>query len=704
MMERVQELFTYNDERLSTKNIILLTILAYTVAVLLKVVLYYLQVSGHDEFMHNGNPIAIWTPDSGLYGFYAQELLRGVNYPLVAEYMPGYLLYWVHKVSGISIEAIIYWLPAFLTSLVVFPLMFAGWASRLVWVFFFASIVTVSSLGYYERTYLGYYDPDNLNLFFMLAVLSGLFAVASRKRHGWVLISALFMVGFEYWYHSAKPLMAGILVSYLVYSVVLDRKNIANYKAFIIMALVIIPLEPMLKYLVMGVLYLLFFVNLRIDYRIIWAVFGVAGFFAYEYIDINKYYSRAMEYFSKTTFDSRGSAEGSLAFMSTIGTVQEAQTLGLSSIGIKLLNIPYLFLLSGIGYFLFIFWRRELLIFIPLFALSIAGYFAGARFVYYATPVYAIGLFYLIVVLRNIYEMIREKNGAVFQAVVSSVAVFFIVIALLVMISRPLGQIFTSDTLSGFDNLKNESKRGDFIVTWWDYGWPLWHYTGLNTIIDGGIHHTDNYIVSKILLSDSQSFSANAARFIAEEQAKLGPDTLGKVFSSRSPESIMGMLKSENFDLEKNRDVFIYLDKDMLTKVSTMYKFGNIDLKNGKQLSSFVYADFIIMETEGGVFYCRSIRGGEGMSFDTSSGVLKMGKDEAVVNTFFNFKNSELISESSYSSDGRLYIIKYDNLMLLMDRRLLDSLFIQAFIFDEVDSEYFNIVYKNRDSMMLKVK
>lgn len=702
-MKSLKKLLFYNEETLSIKYLLLLTLSAYIFAVLIKMAMYYLQISGNDELIHNGNPIAIWTPDSALYGFYAKEILRGVSYPFVAEYMPGYLLYWTHELTSFSIDALLYWMPAFLTSVVVLPLMFAGWASRLVWAFFFASIVTVSSLGFYERTHLGYYDPDNLNLFFMLGVLAGLFAVASRKNHGWVLISVVFMVAFEYWYHSAKPLIAGILVSYLLYSMVLDRKNIANYKAFFIMTLAIAPLEPIYKYSAIGCLYLLFFIKLRVDYRVIWVIFGVIGFFAYEYIDVAKYYSRALDYFEKETHYIVSSQEGTLNFKATLDTVKEAQTLGVGSMGLKLLNLPYLFLLSAFGYFLFAFWRRELFVFIPLFALSIAAYFAGVRFIYYATPVYALGLFYLMVILKNLYEMRRKRNGTIVQFLSSGVVVFLMIFVLMYTVAKPIEQTFTSSTLSGLEKLKSESKESDYVIGWWDYGWPLWYYTGLNTIIDGGMHHTDNYIVSKILLSDSESFSANASRFIVEEQARLGPDTLGKIFSSRSPESIMGMLRSENFDLEKNRDVFIYLDKDMLTKVSTIFKFGNIDLKSGEQLNSSVYVDFIITKAEDGVFYSRSIRGQELMSFDSKSGLFKIGEDQAMVDSYYDVSKKD-IKSIKYSGDGKLYLIRYNNLMLLMDKRLFDSLFIQAFIFGKIDINYFDLVYRSKDSMVLKLK
>ncbi|MFP4332873.1 MAG: STT3 domain-containing protein [Campylobacterales bacterium] len=702
-MEKLRAIFTVEQDRIPTRYVVLLALAAFAISLTLKLMMYYLQVAGNEEYIYNGNPVAIWTPDAGLYGFYAQEILRGVNYPFVAEYMPGYLLSWIHTLTGFSIEAILYWLPAFLTSFIVFPMMFMGWASRLVWGFLFASIITVSSLGYYERTFLGYYDPDNLNLFFMLAILSGLVAVASRGHHGWVIISVLSLIGFEYWYHSAKPLMAGIVVAYLVYSFVIDRKNIANYKAFVILAICLVGFDPLYKYGAIAFLYLLFFIPLKIHYLFVWGVFAIGGVFVYEYIDFNHYYSRAVDYFQKATHYVMGSSEGKLSFKATLDTVDEAQRLGIYTLGVKLLNIPYLFMLGGVGYFLLSFWRREVLVLIPLFALSIAAYYAGARFAYYAVPVYALGVFYILYVISKAYGVLRGKKSYL-PLLISSGAVVFLTIALLVFsMSRPINQIFTSDTLAGFDKLKLESKKGDYIVGWWDYGWPLWHYTGLKTIIDGGIHHKDNYIVSKILLSDSQRFSANAARFIAEEQARLGPETIGKVFSKSSPKKVLEMLNSSSPELKKNRGVYIYLDKDMLTKVSTIHEFGNVDLSTGTQLGDFVYVDFTLRRQNGSIYEAKGVRSGANMRFDANSGQIKVNEQEAVVNSFYDVY-SGYVKERSYNPEGKLYLIKYGKIMVVMDERLFDSFYIRAFVFGDVNKELFDIVYKNRDSMMLKVK
>ena len=45
------------------------------------------------------------------------------------------------------------------------------------------------------------------------------------------------------------------------------------------------------------------------------------------------------------------------------------------------------------------------------------------------------------------------------------------------------------------------------------YGWPILYYSGLNTMIDNGIHHSDNYTVAKILLSHSQKFTHHASHY-----------------------------------------------------------------------------------------------------------------------------------------------------------------------------------------------
>lgn len=70
------------------------------------------------------------------------------------------------------------------------------------------------------------------------------------------------------------------------------------------------------------------------------------------------------------------------------------------------------------------------------------------------------------------------------------------------------------------DSLRNIAGREDYIVAWWDYGYPLRYYVDTKTLIDGGKHEGDvNFPVSFMLTNDQES-AARLARLEVEYTEK----------------------------------------------------------------------------------------------------------------------------------------------------------------------------------------
>lgn len=694
----------YEEKRFGVGQVAIFAFFAFFIALCFKYLMYHFQVAGNEFFIYKGSPVGLWTPDSGLYGFYAKELINGISYPFSAEYMPGYLLYCLHRLSGLSVETLIYWSPAFLTSLIVFPLMFTGYVLRAVLPFFYASIFGIISIGYYERTYLGYFDPDNLNLFFMLLIISGLVAVSAKNSARYSIVSILGVISFLYWYHSAKPLVAGIIVVYLLYIVLLDRKNIENYKSFAMLAVAVLEFDMLYKVSALVLLYALSFIRFKVDYRILLGLLLIGAVAGGSVAVDRGYYDRALHYFDKQENIEVVKGDETVVFKATLTTVEEAQELSLFALGVKLLNLPYLLLLGGVGFLLFAVERKALFLLLPLFGLGVAGLYAGDRFAYYAPPVFALGLFYFFWVIKNLFSTIFAKD---FSKVFYGVVIFFLALAtifMLLSIAKPKYQMLNSPTLEVFEELKKVSKKGDIAIAWWDYGWPIWHYVGIDTIIDGGIHHSDNYIISKILLSDSQIFSANASRMIAEERVRLGKDTSFTLFQKVEPSVLIKSLDSPEYSYgQKTRDVFIFLSKDMLNKLFSIYSFSNIDLKDGTQLSPYLYRNFTVARSEGGIFEALNRHTGDKIMFDANRGLVELDGEVKDINSYF-VRTKSGIESKTFDRSSDIYVLKYDDFMIVMDGRILNSFFIQAFIFDNVDENLFDIVAKNSDALVLRVR
>ncbi len=54
------------------------------------------------------------------------------------------------------------------------------------------------------------------------------------------------------------------------------------------------------------------------------------------------------------------------------------------------------------------------------------------------------------------------------------------------------------------DKLKKISKREDYVVSWWDYGYPLRYYSDTKTLIDGLKHKGDVNFTPSAILTQSQ--------------------------------------------------------------------------------------------------------------------------------------------------------------------------------------------------------
>jgi len=93
-------------------NILYYIIISYIFNILLRYILY-LQIYNDSSIFYNGEIIPIWTADASLYGFYAKQLLSGVIYPFASEYIPAYLIYYLVKITGFSLENVLFFAPAF---------------------------------------------------------------------------------------------------------------------------------------------------------------------------------------------------------------------------------------------------------------------------------------------------------------------------------------------------------------------------------------------------------------------------------------------------------------------------------------------------------------------------------------------------------------------------------------------------------------
>ncbi len=125
-----------------------------------------------------------------------------------------------------------------------------------------------------------------------------------------------------------------------------------------------------------------------------------------------------------------------------------------------------------------------------------------------------------------------------------------------------------SSDINVLKKLDRVSSQKDFIVAPWDYGWPLWYYADISTIVDNGNGHAeDKYITSKILLSDSNTFVRNSTLFFINRYKRDSNTPILQSFLKEYPISYFDKFSNIDFNISSiDRDSFILLHKDMLTQ------------------------------------------------------------------------------------------------------------------------------------------
>ena len=134
--------------------------LAYTFGVVVRLVVLQ-NVWGVEAFWYEGRILPIWSDDAGLYGYYAKAILAGGSFPFEGDYILGYIIATLTRISTLHIDWVMLLLPAFLAPLVVVPLIWMGHLLKLTKLSFYASLIGVIGINYYTRSYLGYIDTDS---------------------------------------------------------------------------------------------------------------------------------------------------------------------------------------------------------------------------------------------------------------------------------------------------------------------------------------------------------------------------------------------------------------------------------------------------------------------------------------------------------------------------------------------------------------
>lgn len=700
-------------KQVTLKRVMFYIILAYLFSVAVRLFLYY-EVSGIENYFYGDHIIPLWTTDSGLYGYYAKQLLSGAFYPFVSEYVPGYVLYWFVNITGLDIDTVVFFSPAFLASLIVIPIILIAYHYRLAFLGFYAAIIGSVMTSYYYRTHLGYYDTDLLNAFFPLLGIYFLIRLVDTEKLVYGVLASLTLILFNLWYHSSLAIIIGIIGIYCVYVILFKRKTAVFYQSLFLLAVGLFPWVIIYKLVLVFVLISLFsgiskYRPIDVKYYLMLLLVGMVAFSFL--VDIHQYYERAIDYIDKSGAIEVLSDQESVKFKSDLDSVIEAKGISLSEIMHRVSGAVPFFIIAFLGYIGLLIRYRSMLLTLPLALLTFIAMQAGLRFTMYGVMLFS---FSLVVSTFFVFHFLLTRWGEFSESISKMVSNVFLIVVIAFALNTVINYnrssiapiLFnTTDDIKVLNAFKERFKKDDFILTWWDYGWPLWYYlNSRNTLIDNGKHQQDNFIVSKILLSDSDFFVRNASQFFVEkyyEGREKGFHRVMDYFIKTYSMDYLNTLKNEKVDLPKSkREVYILLHSYMLTTLGTIESFSNINTYTGKvRESDYLDMGYLFERYDMNQEVLKTSKFG----INKQKGIILSDKGNMKFKKLSIIENNKIVFEKNYLAPNGSYVVIYNGKVLLMKENIYNSFLVQSLVFKNYKKEMFEKVAETDHFIILKV-
>ena len=699
--------FFKTEGGISTRTLWLLILVAYVFSIAVRLIWVH-WASGHPEFFWNGQ-IMINTNDGYYFASGAQKALWGMHadnprVPGLWSYAVVALTSLVTKVTPFSLETVILYLSVFVSSLVVIPIVLIGRLyGRPLWGFLSALLGAIA-WSYYNRTMAGYYDTDMFSAMAPMFILYFLMKSTVDLKLRSAFYAALAIAIYPFLYDQGRAIVFAMGLIYAAYLLWYHRKERMAYESLILVFLALTPykLPVPWEYLAHLVIVSGVYLYLRKVTPELKKVQIVSGALLLLFLLLGDVFPliwhKVFSYVVTGT-----NTENGLHFYAVNQTVREAGKIPFDLFARRISgSVPGL-LLAGIGYGVLVWRYRAFLLALPLVGIGVFALWGGLRFTVYAVPVAALSAMFLFVLLA---DLVKEGRLKVLIPLGAAAALIYPNIAHIIGYKVPT--VFNRSEVSDLVKLDRKASGKDYTLAWWDYGYPIWFYSDTSTLVDGGKHDEDNFIVSKILQTPSPMLAANLARLSVEryandpEHRRVAP----RLFAGKDPEQLLMALESPDFKLpKKTREIYLYLPYRMMGIFPTVMLFGNLDLSTGKPLRKPLFYPLRPVKQEGNL-----LRFAGGLKVDLQRGELIEGRGASplrrLVVASLQKDMSIRVVEQNYHREGRytLVYLKSYGKAVLMDNETFRSLYVQMFMLGRYDPKLFEPVVLSPYSRIYRVK
>ncbi len=698
-------------EKTSLRYTLLLMGLAYVFSFAVRMIWVY-QFQDNPDFYWNGQ-LMINTNDGYTWAAGAQNILYGLH-----EHNPGIRDMWANgtifftvlfaKITPFSLETIMLYMPTAISSLVVIPIiLISKLYGETLWGFFAALLGSIA-WSYYNRTMTGYYDTDMFSAMAPMLILYFLMKSTIEFNLKSALYAAIAIAVYPFLYDAGNSIVYAMGIIYALYMMFYHRNDRTTYisMTLVFVALVPFPLAAPLNYLVkIAVVSALYFMLKKssIEQKKLMIASGIL-FLLFMYFGnvFSLILTKIMSYIST------GTANEGLHFYGVHQTIREAGQIPFSVFAERISGSQIGVLISLIGYIVLIMRHRAFILALPLVGIGAFALWGGLRFTVYAVPVAAMSAIYLFHVIAT--ALSDKKSIYVFAMTLLTASMVYPNITHIIDYKVPT--VLSKAEVQDLEALSKIATNKDYTLTWWDYGYPVWFYSNTNTIIDGGKHQNDNFIISKIMQTTSSGLAANLSRLAVETYVNSNyaeiADTLFKngKEDQLDPNVLLVELESNTYKTpQKTRDIYLYLPYRMLSIFPTVAVFGNLDLTTGEEERKIAFHPTSAIANKDGV-----ITFANGITFDAQKGEIGLGEQTKQVKNFIITQNTQegevQLQSQLYHVDGEYAIVymKSYNTFVVMDSETFNSVYVQMFMLQKYDSKLFELVVSSPYSKIYKLK
>ena len=702
-------MFKLEKEQTSLRTLFILIAIAYIFSVSMRFI-WVNAVNSAPQF-HWNNELMISTNDGYYFAEGARDILTGhheQNDLSPVDDAMSKLTAFLAKIVPVSFETLILYMPTFIGSLIVIPLILIGRALNQVTVGFIASLIGSIAYSYYNRTMTGYYDNDMLNIVFPVLEIYSLVLALTHQKNRYLIPITISIALYQWWYPQAYALDTALFAVIIAYALMFDRKNIYIYKVTLFLLIGILTIPMISKIGLSLALYAFFHYRDGLSHKVFWPIFGVI-------ISVYFYtggFDTISSLLSAYVFRTEAIAPGtnSLTYYNVVNTVREAGRIPFTLFAERISGHTITFIAACIGYVMALIAYRPLLVTLPLVALGFLAMSSGLRFTIYAVPIMAIGIAYLIVYLSRFIQI-----TAVRYVLMATLTIGILLPNYNHIKEYIMPTVMLQEEVQALDQLRKIVSPEDYVVAWWDYGFPIRYYSNTKTWIDGAQHRGEaNYPVSFVLTAKDSSSAAHMMRLYTERYVKYANETstsknqfesLLQQEGYKDPNDFVTALALPDYKVpKKTRDVYLYLPLRMMEIFPTVALFSNLDLTGKTQRQQpFYYATRSVQDTG------QTLELGQGLSIIKSSSTLKMGMQNIPIKTFYQVgydANRRLqINQQSFASEGLnvIFMASYGQ-FLVVDDYYLKSQYIQMFVFENYDKNLFEPVVMSPMTKIFKLK